>query len=128
MRAIGELFRGRGARALGIAARTAHLGAMAVLVGGVVLAAPAPTLHAWRVLTAATGLVLLALEASHSRHWVYQGRGILTILHLSSPALLLLPAVTGRAAIVAALGLGAVGSHLPRAARKWSFRHRRVVE
>jgi 2C-methyl-D-erythritol 2,4-cyclodiphosphate synthase len=128
VRVVGELFRGRWGRVLGIAVRTAHLGAMAVLVGGIHFAAADPALHAWRVLTAATGLLLLAVEASHSRHWVYQGRGVVALLHLSAPALLLVPAVTGRAAILAALGLGAVGSHLPRAARKWSFRHRRVVE
>ena len=120
--------RGRWERGAGIAVRTAHLAAMAVLVGGVHFAAPGPALHAWRILTAATGVALLALEASHSRHWVYQGRGVLTLLHLSAPVLVLAPAVGGRAATVATLALGAVGSHLPRAVRKWSFRHRSVVD
>jgi hypothetical protein len=120
--------RGRWERAAGITVRTAHLAAMAVLVGGVHFAAPASALYAWRVLTAATGIALLVLEASHSRHWVYQGRGVVTILHLSAPVLLLAPAVSGRAATLATLAVGAVGSHLPRAVRKWSFRHRSVVD
>ncbi len=115
-------------RAISIAVRTAHLGAMAVLVGGVHFAATDAALQPWRALTGATGLVLLVLEARHSRHWAYQARGVLTFLHLAAPALLLVPAVPARAAILAALGLGAVGSHLPRAVRKWSFRHGCVVE
>jgi len=113
-------------RAAAIVVRTAHLGAMAVLVGGVYFSAPDAALGLWRVLTVATGAALIVLEASHSRHWVYQGRGVATLLH--GAAALLLAAVSGRAATGAALAIGAAGSHLPRAIRKWSFRHRRVIE
>jgi hypothetical protein len=123
-----ESFRSARARAIGISLRTAHLGAMAVLVGGVYFAAGNPTLHAWRAITAATGLALLLTEVSHSRHWAYQGRGVVTILHVAALALLAVPAVSGRIAMMAALVLGAVGSHLPKSLRKWSFRHRRVVD
>ena len=123
-----ESFRSARARAIGITLRTAHLGAMAVLVGGVFFAAADPALHTWRVLTAATGVALLVTEISHSRHWVYQGRGVVTILHVASLALVVVPPATGRVAMMAALALGAVGSHLPKSLRKWSFRHRRVVE
>jgi hypothetical protein len=101
---------------------------MAVLVGGVYFAAADPALHAWRAITAATGLALLLTEVSHSRHWAYQGRGVVTILHVGALALLVVPAVSGRIAMMAALVLGAVGSHLPKSLRKWSFRHRRVVD
>ncbi|HSD22100.1 MAG TPA: hypothetical protein VLC54_18765 [Anaeromyxobacter sp.] len=128
MAATTELFRSARARAIGIALRTAHLGAMAVLVGGVYFAAADPALHVWRALTAATGLALLVTEVSHSRHWVYQGRGAVTILHVASLALVVVPPASGRVAMMAALALGAVGSHLPRSLRKWSFRHRRVVD
>lgn len=128
MRAASDLSRTPWARAIGILLRAAHLGAMAVLVGAVELAAPEPALRAWRTATAATGLGLLAIEASHSRHWPYQARGILTLLHVAALAPLFVPALTGRAAVMAALGLGAIGSHLPRGLRKWSFRHRCVVE
>lgn len=116
------------ARAIEIASRTAHLGAMAVLVGGVFLAPGAPALGAWRTVTGATGLVLLATEVRHSRHWPYQGRGVLTLLHVAALALLLVPGASPRAAVMAALALGSVGSHLPKSVRKWSLRHRRVVD
>jgi hypothetical protein len=126
--ATSESFRSGRSRTIGIALRTAHLGAMAVLVGGVFFAAADPALHTWRALTAATGLALLLSEVSHSRHWAYQGRGVVTILHVASLGLLAVPPASGRAAMMAALALGAVGSHLPKSLRKWSFRHRRVVE
>jgi hypothetical protein len=126
--ATNELFRSARARGIGIALRTAHLGAMAVLVGGVYFAAADPALHVWRALTAATGLALLVTEVSHSRHWAYQGRGAFTILHVASLALVVVPPASGRVAMMAALALGAVGSHLPRSLRKWSFRHNRVVD
>jgi hypothetical protein len=114
-------------RAIGIALRTGHLGAMAVLVGGAYFAAADPALHAWRALTGITGVALLATEVRHSRHWVYQGRGVVTLLHVAALALLFVPGA-GRVATMTALALGAVGSHLPRSVRKWSFRHRRVVD
>jgi hypothetical protein len=117
-----------GARAVGIALRTAHLLAMAVFVGGVVLAAPAAAVHPWRVLAVATGVLLLASELTHgARSWPWQVRGLATILHVAALGLL---AVDGleRAAAFLAVVLGAAGSHAPRSVRKWSLRHRRVVD
>lgn len=116
-----------GARALSIVARTAHLLAMAVFLGGAWLAAGAPSLAAWRMLAAVTGAVLLLTEASHSRHWVYQGRGLAVLLHVGLLGLLWVDGM-GRFATGAALVVGAAGSHMPRSLRKWSLRHRRVVE
>lgn len=115
------------ARAIGIALRTAHLGAMAVLVGGLELGAPGPSLRSWQVATVATGVALLASEASHSRHWVYQGRGLATLAHVGALVLLGM-AGASRAGAAVALVVGAVGSHLPRTVRKWSLRHGRVVD
>lgn len=115
------------ARAISIALRTAHLFAMAVFVGGLFAAAPDPSVRAWRLLTIATGAALLLSEATHGRHWIYQGRGVATLAHVGVLALL---AVGGmdRSASAAALVIGAIGSHMPGSLRKWSFRHRRVVD
>jgi hypothetical protein len=123
-----DLSRTPAARALGVVLRAGHLGAMAVLVGGVHFAAPEPALHAWRAATAASGVALLGLEASHSPHWPYQGRGVLALLHVAAIGLVFVPSLAGGAGLAVALALGAIGSHLPRTLRKWSFRHRRVVE
>jgi len=112
-------------RAIGIVLRGAHLGAMAVLVGGSWYGLPADRLGGAIAATAVTGAALLVSEASHSRHWVYQGRGLLVLAHL---AVLGLASALGPAALLAALAIGAVGSHLPKALRTWSLRHRAVVE
>lgn len=115
-----------GARATALVLRTIHLGAMAIVVGGLYFDAPAAALRGWIGLTAASGLGLLVSEASHSRHWVYQGRGLAAIAHVAALALVALGAT--RLGLVLALVLGAVGSHLPKKVRKWSLRHRAVVE
>jgi len=116
-----------GARAIAVVLRTAHLLAMALFVGGVFTATPDPSLRTWRLLAFATGIALLASEMSHGRHWLYQGRGVVALAHVGVLALL---AVDGmdRYACAAAVVIGSIGSHMPRSLRKWSFRHRRVVD
>jgi hypothetical protein len=115
-------------RALGIVLRTAHIAAMAILVGGYWFAVSDPALRTWRVLTVATGIALLASEVSHSRHWVYQGRGVFVVAHVAALGLVAASGSLGRYGLAAAIALGSVGSHLPRTVRKWSFRHRRVMD
>jgi hypothetical protein len=112
-------------RAVGIALRTAHLGAMTVLAGGAWGGLPTDQLRGALAATAMSGLLLLVSEASHSRHWVYQGRGLFTLAHLGAAAL---AGGAGAAALMAALVIGAVGSHLPKGLRSWSLRHRAVVD
>ncbi len=114
-------------RTVAILTRTLHTGAMAVFIGGRITHAPAASLRPWRWLTTLTGLALLASEASHSRNWLHQGRGLTTTAHVAvlvaghvSPRL-------GTAAPVAALLIGAVASHLPRSVRTWSVLYRRVL-
>jgi hypothetical protein len=117
-----------GKKAVGVPLRTAHLASMAVLVGGRALAPAHPSLHTWQILTAATGVALLASEASHSRHWVYQGRGVMVLVHAALAGLAGAALFAGGGGMtIAALLVGAVGSHLPRTVRWWSLRHRRVV-
>ena len=115
-------------RTVNIVVRTAHIGAMALLVGGRMLALGGGSLGLWYVLTSVTGLALLVSEASHSRHWVYQGRGLVVLAHVGAFALVAAAPAWARPAIVAALVIGSIGSHLPKAVRKWSLRHWRVVD
>jgi len=107
-------------RTVGIVLRTAHLGAMAVLMGGAWYGLPAGALGSALLATLLTGAGLLASEASHSRHWIYQGRGLMTLAHLGAAGL---AHALGPSALMAALVLGAVGSHLPKSLRSWSLRH-----
>jgi len=112
-------------RAVGIVLRTAHLAAMAALAGGAWFGASAGELRGAVVATSVSGLGLLVSEASHSRHWVYQGRGLLVLAHLAAGGL---AGALGPGALLAALVIGAVGSHLPKSLRAWSLRHWAVVE
>ena len=109
------------ARALNIALRTAHLGAMAVLTGGVAFGQPATSLSNVTFYTVATGAALLLSEMSHGKGWLAEGRGLLALLHVAAAGALF-AAGQPRAGAAAALVVGAVGSHLPKTLRKWSFR------
>jgi hypothetical protein len=117
-----------GRRSLEIAVRTAHLTAMALLAGGHHFGAALASLRPWGVVTVVTGVALLASEASHSRHWVYQTRGLLALVHVGVVALIAFAPESARVAVAATLIVGSVGSHLPRGVRKWSLRHRRVID
>jgi hypothetical protein len=109
------------ARAMNIALRTAHLGAMAVAAGGLAYGVPLASLRTPALLTVATGVALLLSEMSHARGWIAEGRGLFVVAHVGVVGVL---AAAGRpgAGVAAALVLGAVGSHLPRAIRRWSLR------
>jgi ammonia channel protein AmtB len=101
---------------------------MALLTGGQHFAVASGSLRPWHLLAALTGVALLSIEASHSRHWIYQARGVLVLAHVGLVALIAIAPGTARVMIVAALIVGSVGSHLPRSVRKWSLRHWRVVD
>ncbi len=109
------------ARALNIALRTLHLGAMAVLTGGVAFGVPAAALSDVTFYTVATGAALLLSEMSHGKGWLVEGRGLLALAHVGAAGALF-AAGQPRAGAGAALVVGAVGSHLPKALRKWSLR------
>lgn len=115
-------------RSIDIAVRTAHIGAMALVVGGLHFEAASASLRPWHLLTVLTGVALLASEASHSRHWVYQARGLVSLAHVAAVAAIVVAPGVARVAIAAALVIGSIGSHLPRSVRKWSLRHRRIVD
>jgi hypothetical protein len=109
------------ARAVNIALRTVHLGAMALLTGGVAFGVPAESLSTATVLTVASGAALLLSEMSHGKGWLGEGRGILALAHVGAAGALF-AAGQGRAGAATALVVGAVGSHLPKSLRKWSLR------
>jgi len=115
-------------RSLEIAVRTAHIGAMALLMGGRYFEAASTSLRPWLVLTVVTGAVLLASEASHSRHWIHQARGVIGLAHVGVAALIAIVPDRASIGLAAAMIVGSVGSHLPKTVRKWSLRDRRVLD
>lgn len=108
-------------RLAGIAARTAHLLATSVYVGGRVMNQSDERLRRWRRLSVLSGVVLLATEARHSRAWPRQGRGLSTFAHIAVLAPARLSPLAAKAAPLAALVIGSVGSHLPRSIRTWTI-------
>jgi hypothetical protein len=110
-----------------IGLRTAHLLTMAVFLGGTFAPVPPPGLAAWRLGAALSGAGLLVTEVTHGSHWAVQVRGLFTVAHVAVLGLLLVDGL-GPAGGAAAVVLGAVGSHMPRKLRKWSVRHRQVVD
>ena len=118
----------RGERALKVAARSVHIAAMGVVLGGVAYAVPERALTTAIALTIASGLVLLGVDLWKSGAYVYQGNGVATLLKL---ALLGVGQSFPAARLewyLAATVVASIGAHMPRTWRHWSFLHRRVLE
>jgi hypothetical protein len=114
-------------RALNIALRTAHIGAMGVLVGGHAFDVTPERLKVSLWLTVGTGLALAVVEAGPRLLWLHQARGILT---LAKVALLCAVPLVWDYRLPILLGvivLGSVGSHMPRRYRHYSLLYRRVI-
>jgi hypothetical protein len=116
------------ARGVDIALRSVHIGAAGILLGGVVFNQPLDTLHSWAWWAVLTGLGLVATEVHHSWRWPYQGRGVMAMLHIGCVAVLHVGPQYGVQMMWAALLIGAVGSHMPRKFRHWSFRDGQVMD
>jgi hypothetical protein len=108
--------------------RSCHIGISSVLFGGFVWEIPFARLANWHHLVIATGSALIIFNIFKCRHWPYQGRGLMTGLHLGliwfvhvRPDMLL-------PVIATALAVGVTGSHMPAFLRHWSLVHRRVLD
>ena len=118
----------RGARAWQVGARTVHVVAMGLVLGGVAFAAPECSLVLPIALTIASGLLLLGIDLWKGGAYFYQGNGVAVLLKLALLSLgQLFPAVRLEW-YLAATAVASVGSHMPRTWRHWSFLHRRVIE
>lgn len=120
--------RPRSLKVLDLALRSCHVGAASVLFGGLVLAVPFSRVAGWHMPVIVTGGCLMVAEACRSRHWIYQVRGLMAVLHLGLLGLvhyradLLVPALT------AVLLSGVIGSNLPGSLRHWSVVHRQKMD
>ena len=109
-------------------ARTCHVGITGVLFGGAVLGIPFSHLSGWHDLAIASGIVLIIIGVRQSRHWPYQGRGIMATLHVAVLGTihiwpdLMVPLLT------TALALGGIGSNMPGSVRHWSLLHGRRID
>lgn len=115
-------------RILNIAIRTAHVAVIGILLGGAFFEIPLKQLLHLYPFVFATGGVLIVLEICHSRHWPYQGRGVLVLAHIGVLGLVPLCPNLRVPILLAVLALGMVGSHMPKNLRHWSLIHGRVLE
>lgn len=115
--------RSGGSKALDLVLRCFHVGAASVLFGGLILCVPFMRLSVWHTLAIATGGALIISEACHSRHWPYQGRGLMAIVHVGLLGLVHYQPNLVVPVLIAVLAFGVLGSNMPGYLRHWSVLH-----
>jgi len=114
-------------RALNIALRTAHIGAMGVLLGGHAFDVPAEQLKLSLWLTIGTGVAMIAVEAGPRLLWFHQGRGLMTMAKLVLICVVPLAWDYRLPILLAVVVLASVGSHMPARYRYYSVWYREVI-
>jgi hypothetical protein len=114
-------------RALNIALRTAHIGAMGVLLGGHAFDVPAAQLMVALWVTIGTGVALIAVEAGLRLLWFHQGRGLMTMTKLVLICIVPLAWDYRLPILLAVVVLASVGSHMPARFRYYSIVYREVI-
>jgi hypothetical protein len=114
-------------RALNIALRTAHIGAMGVLVGGHAFDVTPERLKVSLWLTIGTGLALALVEAGPRLLWFHQARGVMTMAKAALICAVLLAWDYRLPILLAVIVIGSVGSHMPGRYRHYSVLYRRVI-
>ena len=115
-------------RVLDIILRTAHVTITSILFGAAVFDIPFSRILILLYFAIGTGCALIASEFYHSRHWPYQGRGIMVLIHATLFGLIHLLPDFIVPLMTAVIIFGMVGSHMTKKLRYWSFVHRRVME
>ena len=110
-------------KALDLVLRSCHVGAASVLFGGLVLSVPFSRLSHWHTLAIVTGAALILAGVCQSRHWPYQGRGLMAILHVGLLGLLHYRHDLIAPVLTAVLVIGVFGSNMPGYLRHWSVVH-----
>lgn len=115
------------ARWWNIGARTAHLAATGVLLGGHVFGADAGALMPLLWVAIASGAALIAIEVYPTAHWAHQVCALFVYTKLG--ALCLVPFMWEQRVplLLAVVVLASVGSHAPRRVRHYSLWYRRVM-
>ena len=117
-----------GQRWVRIGVRTAHLIAMAFLVGGVAVSAPPLGLEAPFWGTVVTGVVFVGLELFNTAVWLFQLKGPVVIVE----ALLLASAAAAPDSalelFIVAIIIGGISSHMPGRFRYNTLWHGREIK
>lgn len=109
-----------GERELRTVFRTAHIAAMAILLGGHAFDVSPARLHLALGLTIGTGLALVALEMYGSLNWCFQIRGLATILKVLLVCLVPLLWDLRVHLLLTVLVIGSISSHMGARWRHYS--------
>lgn len=111
-----------------MAFRVSHVWVSGLIMGGLYWQVDFSRLWLWHQLTIVTGILLIVSGVIQSRHWPYQGRGVLAGVHIVLLWLIHhLPQETVPI-LATVLVTGVVGSHLPGNIRHYSLLHRRRMD
>lgn len=118
----------RHARAWNVGARTLHLAATGVLLGGHYFGVESDTLLPWLYAAIASGAAMLAVELYSSFDWLTEVGGLAVVLKLG--LLCVIPFAWGARVplLFAVVILASVGSHMPGRYRHYSLRYGRVMK
>ena len=116
------------ARAWNVGARTVHLAATGVLLGGHFFGVEADALQRWLYAAIASGAAMFAIELYTSFDWLAEVGGLAVLVKLA--LLCAIPfAWSARVPILfAVVARAGVGSHMPGKYRHYSLRHGRVMK
>jgi hypothetical protein len=114
-------------RGLNIALRTAHIGAMGVLLGGHAFDVDPGRLKLSLWLVIGTGLALAAVECGPRLLWFHQGRGVMTLTKLALICLVPFAWDYRLPILLAVVVIASVGSHMPARFRYYSVLHREII-
>ena len=114
-------------RALNIALRTAHIGAMGVLLGGHAFDVAPERLQVSLWLTIGTGVALAAVESRARLLWFHQGSGLLTMAKVALACAVPLAWDFRLPILLAVVVLGSVASHMPGRYRHYSVVYGEVL-
>lgn len=117
----------RGTRALQVAARTVHICAMALVLGGLAMGGSFERLRCSILVTVLSGVFLLALDLAKGPGFLVQGSGVAVLVKLGLLGLGNLFPAARFEWYLAATAVASVGSHMAGTWRHFSFREWRVL-
>ena len=109
------------ARPAQLVLRSLHIAAMAMLLGGLPYGADFRALRGAILVTVATGVALFAIDLAKDAAFLVQGAGVALLLKLGLLGGGLLQPAARLPWYLAATFVAAVGSHMPRTWRHFSF-------
>jgi hypothetical protein len=118
----------RWARPVQLLLRTVHVAAMAFVLGGAAFHPPEKAVALPLLLTVASGLLLMAVDALRTGVYLYLACGLAVYLKVALLGLGMVFPAARLELYLAATVVASIGSHMSAPFRHYSFFHRRVFE